>query len=320
MRFVLATQPWPVFGGSETYMLTVAQTLNRLGHEVDLYAPAGGEVWERARERGIRVITGPDRLPPDPRAVITGDAETCADMARCYPDAVRLYVAHAAAWGPQLPPQVVGALHAVVCMNDSTERLARSLATSTEVVRLRQPVDLDRFKERGEPPAELRRVLLLGSRWNPAGGEYRIVAEACRRLGVYLTHFGTSDRTTARPEIEISDADAVLGTGRCVLEAMACQRAAYVLGPVGAGWVTRDNYEAVEALAFTRVDTAAELELERLCDDLRAYRPDMAHANRSLAVTNHSARRHVAALVDLIERLDPSPVSDPARCRRSRAL
>lgn len=316
MRIVLANQPWAVFGGSETYLLTIAPVLDRLGHHVDLFAPAGGEVCDRARERGIRVIADPERLPREPQAVIVGDAESCAQMARRYPNAVRVYVAHVVGWEPQIPPQLPGAYHAIVSMNDGTERLAKSAATPATAVRLRQPVDLERFKERGEPAPELRRVLALGRQWDPSTHHHRVMAGACERLGVELRTIGGAGRTTTTPEVEIADADAVLGVGRCVVEAMASQRAAYVIGPRGAGgWVTAAGYAAIEARGFTAGPDPHAAEVDRICEDLSAYDPTMGYENRSLAAAHHSARRHVAELIGLIEGLDPVPVVDQTPLR-----
>src|SRR5207249_3204205 len=49
-------------GGSETYVLTVADHLQRLGHEVRLHAFSHGLATEQARELGVRIVEG-HRLP-----------------------------------------------------------------------------------------------------------------------------------------------------------------------------------------------------------------------------------------------------------------
>ena len=152
VRILLANQPRSVFGGSETYLVTIGCELERLGHEVEIYAPAVGDVARLGRERGARVLVEPSELPDDPRLVLSQDGASCAEMAARYPDAVRIYVSHATWYLPFVPPQVPRAYHAIVTMNDATRRLASALAHPAEVVRLRQPVDVERFRGRGSRP------------------------------------------------------------------------------------------------------------------------------------------------------------------------
>lgn len=56
MRLLLATNHLGL-GGSESYLLTVAEQLDRLGHEAVVYAPELEDGVEAARERGI-VVAG----------------------------------------------------------------------------------------------------------------------------------------------------------------------------------------------------------------------------------------------------------------------
>ena len=71
-------------------------------------------------------------------------------------------------------------------------------------------------------------MLLFGNHWVPGARNYRLVAEAARA-------WGSSSTTSAAagepgPGLAIAGADAVFGVGRCIVEAMASQRAAYVFG------------------------------------------------------------------------------------------
>ncbi len=312
MRVLLVNQPWPVFGGSETYLLTIAAELERLGHDVELYGPAAAPATGLARERGLQMRCEPHELPSETQVVLTQDAESCAKMATRYPEAVRVYVAHSGPFLPQRPPQVPGAYHAIVTMNEGVRRMASALAFPGKVVRLRQPVDLDRFSERGEPAAKLRRVLLLGNHWVPGTRNHNVVAEACAQLGLELRHVGSGGRVSQAPEVEIAAVDAVVGIGRCVVETMAMARAAYLFGNFGvSGWLTPHNYSEIEKRGFTGTATDVTIDAARLADDLRHYEAEMGHQNRRLAIAHHSSRRHAAELVELISELEPSPVADP---------
>ena len=156
MRILLANQPQTAFGGSETYLLTVAPHLQRLGHEVEILAPPGGMAGELAEGRGLRVVTDPDAVS-DPEVVLSQDGETAYAMAGRHPDAVRVYVIHSSIYEAQRPPQTEHVCQAIVALNDAMRDQARVLAAPAEILRIRQPVDVQRFTDRGARGERARR-------------------------------------------------------------------------------------------------------------------------------------------------------------------
>jgi hypothetical protein len=313
MQILLVNQPWQAFGGSETYLLTIAPPLQRAGHDVTLYAPAGGEPAETARERGIAIVTQPGELPEEPQAVITQDGESAYAMAERYPEAVRLYVLHSSIFEPQRPPHLRDTCHLIIALNHGMYDQATSLGLDTRVARLTQPVDLDRFTDRGGRGTKLRRVLMLGNHWGgPGYRNYEAVATAAASLGAEVDLVGAGGRVTRSPEIETASSDVVVGLGRCIVEAMASARAAYVFGNMGGdGWVTTNTYPRMEALGFAGGSDGTAIDADRLRADFECFDADMGQVNRQLAVAHHDAHRHAAALVDLIEKLEPKPAADP---------
>ena len=55
MEVVLSAQHFASIGGAETYLLTVAEQLQRLGHGVMIHAQELGEMADEAMRRGLRV-------------------------------------------------------------------------------------------------------------------------------------------------------------------------------------------------------------------------------------------------------------------------
>ncbi|HVO53138.1 MAG TPA: hypothetical protein VMT37_01865 [Solirubrobacterales bacterium] len=145
MRIVVSHEQLIGFGGTETYVFTVAESLQRLGHEVVVHTLLEGPAAEHARERGIRVESRSAQLPDECDAVLAQDAVTAYALAERYPEAVRVFVAHSVAYPLQSPPQAENACDAVVVMNDRVGRRTEGLARQLPVVRLRQPIDLQRF-------------------------------------------------------------------------------------------------------------------------------------------------------------------------------
>jgi hypothetical protein len=93
VRALLSSENFDGFGGTETYVLTVAEQLERLGHQACLYTANAGAIAEFARGEGVPVV-GRAELPRDRDVVIANDAATCFGRAHRYRDPVRVFVAH----------------------------------------------------------------------------------------------------------------------------------------------------------------------------------------------------------------------------------
>ena len=298
MRLVLASLHLSWLGGATTYLLTVAPALQRLGHTVTLYSPDPGSTAEIARARGIEVVSDEDGLPDDCDAVLVQDTVLAFELgARLR--APQVFVSHGAELDLAVPPQIDEAVAAVVAMNDRVAARVAALATRPKCVRLRQPIDIERFYQQGPPRERPAEVLLLG---NYLRGQRRaVVTDVCEQLGLRYTQLGRDGKMSPEPVSAIGSADIVIGYGRSILEAMACGRAAYVLDHLGAdGWVTAQSYRELERDGFTGTHSGTEPTHERLRADLMAYDPGMGIVNESLIVSHHASFAHARELSDLL--------------------
>ena len=141
MRFVIGQRRLHIPGGSETFVLTIAEHLALLGHEVTVWAIEVGIAAALGRERGINIVGLDDELPPNVDATIALDRSLAIDFAGRYPNAKRLYAMHNMdeVW---LPPPQPGIVVATIAPNAQFELLARGCAGAGEVFRIRQPIDL----------------------------------------------------------------------------------------------------------------------------------------------------------------------------------
>jgi hypothetical protein len=306
MRIVLSFESFAGFGGTETYNLTVANALVRLGHDVAIYSPNRGAMAELAREQGVPVV-GLDQLPSACDLLVCSDAATCHELAGRYRDAPTVFVAHSADVLINAPPQLADRCQAVVVLNDRVRRAVTAMAWHAPITRLRQPIDLRRFSGLGACLDAPERALVTSNYLT--GPRAELIEGACRAAGLQVMWIGNQIRPTAYPEFEIARADIVIGLGRSVLEGMAAGRAAYVFGVVGGdGWVTSANYAAMEADGFAgSADRELVLEAGEIERSLREWRAEMGEANRDLASAHHSARDHTLALLELASELGPRP-------------
>jgi hypothetical protein len=315
VQILLSTHQLSWIGGADTYLVTVSEQLQRLGHEVTVYALETGDMAEVARRRGLRIVTAEKELPDEVDVVFAQDSATSLLLADRYSLTPQAYSVHSDESDLWVPPQLPDVVAALVVLHERVARRARALAVRPEIVRLRQAVDTQRFAPRGPLRAKRPRVLLLGN--YVSGPRFELVEGACRALDYECRQIGFwSQNFTTEPESAIGDFDIVIGKARAIVEAMACGRAAYVFDHNGGdGWVTPERYELLEADNFGGQAEGIPITHERLVTDLAAYRPEMGSANRDLAIAHHSAAKHAQELVTLFQRLAPrsEPVVAPLR-------
>ncbi len=302
MRLVLATNHLGL-GGSESYLFTVAEELDRLGHQAAIYTRDPGAGAEAARARGIAVVEDLDAAG-ELDGALTQDAGTSHELASRRPDLPQLFVAHSETLDLQLPPQLEGQVGLVVALNDRVAARLRSLAVEPEIVRLRQPIDVERNTVPTPLPEVARRALLLSS--NPVADRLALIESGCADAGIELVRIGGDAGEVSDPRAVLSEVEIVIGYGRSVLEAMASGRAAYVYDHHGGdGWVTAATYAGLEADGFAGRRPDEPVDGARLATDLRAYSPAMGAVNRDLVVAHHRANLHAQELVELLQRLSP---------------
>lgn len=306
---VLITNSRFLLGGSETYAVTVAEQLEQLGHPVEVFATESSEKGrELAASRGLKLTTG------DPATLAARedfDVLIAQDPASAYLLAARrelpqLFVIHGLACFEH-PPQALRPHPPVIALSDRIARRAAALASKPEVVRLRQPIDLMRFKPRGPSRPRARRVLAFSNYM--AADRMAMLQEACDALGLELTTMGAAANASVVPQDAIAAADIVVGYGRSILEGMVMGKAAYVWDRSGGdGWVTPETYPALEADGFSGGATDLLVDADRLRADFAEYRPELGTLGHDIVREHHSATKHTEALVLALERAE-APVA-----------
>ncbi len=301
MRVVLANQGFARSGGTEVYLLTVAEHFQRLGHEVSIYVHEVGPFSEHARTRGVRVHNELHELPGDCDVLMTQDAVVAYELADRYPDARHVFRACSDVFSLSVPPQLRGIVDVILVLNDRFARFAGACAVTSEPLRLRVPIDIDRLTPLGSIRPRPRRAVMLGN----YPDRHELVREVWGRHGVEVTVVGGSQQRYDVAEA-VADADIVVAKNRAALDAMACGRAVYVFDMFGGdGWVTPDRYAVLEADNFAGQATDRVIDATELARDLGEYDARMGMANRDLVVQHHCARDHVMALVSAIGELRP---------------
>jgi hypothetical protein len=307
MQIVAAAYSLAGAGGSETYLVTVADHLERLGHDVWLHSPELGASTDAAQALGLRVVAARHELPPAPDVLLVQDGAIACELAASHPLTPQVFVAHSDIFDLQLPPQLPDLVAAVVVLYDRVERRIRALAQPVaDIVRLTQPIDVERFKPSQPLRSRPRVAMTLGNYVH--GQRLALLRRACDRTGIELRHVGVHGEGQRPAALVLNDADIVFGKARVILEAMACGRAAYVFDHNGGdGWVTAESYAQLAADNLGGQGLPDAVDEDRIVRDLAAYDPAMGLVNRDLVVAHHAAGKHAAALVEVLARAAPHP-------------
>lgn len=321
MRLLLATRQLDGPGGAETYLVTLADGLRRIGHDVTFTATRIGPKGGGATAAGFTVVEDDERLDPSPEAIVVQDRALSLALAQRYPEAPQVFVVHGVEHDYELPQPGVDVVAACVALNDRQAKRAAALVGGPPVVRLRQPLDIVRFKPHGRPRDEPRRALVLSNNFPPERTE--LLKRAWGPLGIEVATVGRNDALAFEgtvvddPRAEISAADIVVGYGRAMLEAMACGRLAFVYaGPGGDGWVTAEKFPAMEANGFAGGAFDEVYDEQRLRDALSEYDPELGLVGRDLVRFPHDAGDHVAAVDGLLREAAGPAVADPDSLRQ----
>lgn len=321
MEIVIATPAMGGPGGVQSYVLTLAPQLLRLGHGVTVLTDELGAAARIAEEHGIAVTDDERALPRDADATLSQDAPMAYRMAARYPRATRWIVVHSAEYDLHLPPALADVVSAAVVMNGPVARRVAACARPPRLVRLRQPIDHTRLAAVGELRPERPRVLFLGNYLRD--GLLAAFGAACDDAGSPWSHAGLHGTMVDDPGAAIAAADVVVGMGRSVLDGMSCGRAAWVSGPsAGDGWVTAESYPAMEDDGFRGRVSAAAPDPAALARGLAGYAPAMGATNRCLVATHHTAYDHANAIAtglgeDAPGRPVPGPLDELAHLVRT---
>jgi hypothetical protein len=314
MRFVLGNFCMARAGGAEVHLLTLGEQLRRLGHEATIYAVELGPYADYVRQHGFDVAGELGELPSECDVVLAQDTIVSHDLMARYPQALQTFRICSDLYDFAQPPQLPGATDLVLVLSDRYARLAQACAVQAPLQRLRVPIDTNRVVPIGSIRARPKRAVVLGN----YGSRRELVRETWSRLGIEVTEIGG-----AKQRYDLSAAlagvDIVVAKSRAALDAMACGRAVYIYDFIGGdGWVTPDNYAALEADNFAGHGTSRVIDGAALERDLADYDPAMGAVNRDLVVQHHDARQHTLALLAAIEAHHPSRRPDVSSAEISR--
>ncbi len=280
--------------GVPTYTRTLYNELIRLGHEVRVYSPTGGELAPYMGAVNYPIQLG--FFSPD---VILAQGRDCAaTLRREYPNVPMVFSAHGIIPFPEQPPEFH--VEQYIAINEQTTRNLVERGIPRNKIRIvRDFIDTREFY----PFTKLRdtrpRVLFISNykKWK----NYSNLGKACEYLGMELKAIGSPYGRSRNVAEDINNADIVVTWGRGILEAMACGRAAISYDKErGDGYIDIETYELSRERNFSGFECRYRMGINHLMDELGKYNPKSGEVNRALVVENHDVRTNVEGLLEAL--------------------
>ncbi len=206
----------------------LGEHLQRLGHDVAVYAPELGPFADHARRRGVAVTDRVRELPETCDVVFSQDGIVVYDLAERFPDAFHAYRICGDVMDFQLPPQTADVVDLLVVLSDRYERIARAAAVRTPVLRLRVPIDIDRLVPLG-PLRELSRLTAMQWSWELTAREFRTMHWPLREHAAQSEQ--RADAAERNAHAAVAERDAALdGLRRAEARAARAEEQAAALG------------------------------------------------------------------------------------------
>lgn len=262
--------------GGSLYVRDFALELARQGHEPAVYCRRLGPQAVELERNGILVLDSIDKLlRPD---IIHGNSpiETVAAMLR-FSDTPAIFVCHG--WGPDaIAPRIPGIMRYLAVSEHALDALLSLYGVPPELVLIHQnPVDLERFPQRGPLPAVPQKALVFSNSLTECDF-LPVIRQACAERGISVDAIGSGvGRVCPHPERVLHNYDVVFAKGRAALEAMVTGCAVILADASGFGeLVTTENYDVLRRKNFGLRALRLPPTKETVCTELDRYDPEEA--------------------------------------------
>lgn len=285
MRILLGNNTLSLLAGSETWTLTMAKELVRLGHEVTAYSKDLGLIATLLEGFGVRCVNkfNDDTIRPYSQqlveemnfefdVIICNHHDISTYLRQCFKDTPMITTIHGilhqdSKTGQIFPehPAIGATVDKFVGVSEEVQKTLKDLyKIDAEVIR--NPIDLNTFKKEpvsvGEDGETLViKNMMINSNYQSAGDEVlKPIKDSSLILNAELRAIGVNFQPCQKVEKVVAEADVIVGMGRSVLEGIASGRLGVVHGRWGTGGViTLENIKKLAWFNFSGRNSNGEM-------------------------------------------------------------
>lgn len=276
MKILLTNNTLQNLAGSETWVKTMFESLESLGHQVGACVASGEDLLIG------KTVENPDL------AIINHNS--CLNILKNLP-CKKIFTSHGVI--PDLEQPVEGADIYVSVSEEVQENLKNK---GFESVIIRNPIDCEKFKSTRPINDKIKKVLFSS---NYQGYAKNVIIQTCQELGIELEIIGGNNRVVNIVD-KINEADLVIGLGRTAYEAMACERNVIIFDYNGA-----DGMATPETLIEFRKNNCSgrryrkQFTVEDLKNEFSKYSVENGKRLREYILENNNSKKIVKQYLEL---------------------
>jgi len=282
LKILLGNNTLSLLAGSETWTLTLALELHRMGHHVACFAPDLGLIANELEKAGVHCYSDltTSKIKPfspyfEPSVdhdydVIIANHNHIVDYLRSqYPKKPIISTIHGIIHlmdgkggqvkAPEHPALESGVNQFVAVSEEVRDMLQKDYHIEATIIR--NFFDIKKFNAKRPISLPAPKQFFVNTNYAGKGdAEIEVIREVAKHYGAKLTAVGENFSQALDVTRAIEDADVVVGMGRSVLEGVAAGRLGIVHGRWGTGGViTEDTVESLRSWNFSGRDSGGTL-------------------------------------------------------------
>lgn len=336
LNILLGNNTLAMLAGSESWTLTLALALKRLGHNVECFSPELGIIAEQLREAGIKchdriynsgvrpfsfVLEEESRYEYD--AIIANHNHIVAFLRERFPKTPIISTIHGIihfmddrgkqVMAPEHPALESGVQQFISVSEEVQDKLKEDYELDSLI--LRNFIDTKHFKP-GKKFNKKPKQILFNSNYHSVGDpEVEIIREVAKHFKAKLVAVGQNFSTSDDPMNEMRASDIVIGMGRSVLEGLSAGKLGICFGRWGnAGVIHEGNIDEIRRFNFSgRSSGGTQMTAQELIAQINStYSKKTLEWGRNYILREHNADRAAEFFVNMIKELKGEKVVDPS--------
>lgn len=282
------------YSGVPTYTYTLYNELTKMGHDVQIYSPKLGGMAE--------LMFCVDKIGNiDSPEIILAQHKLCAEELRyAFPNMPIVFNAHGSL--PEGEQKPNAAIQRFIAINEVTaNNLYLQGVEKDKLDIVRDFIDVDRFSSEHKINRTLKNVLYVSN--YRKGKTWEVINGACKKLGLNFIAVGAVYGRAKKMQEAINWADLVISSGRVILEAMSCERAALSFDKErGYGYITPQMYWDSREFNFGWPTAINYYEVDSLIEQINKYSQIDGVINRELILEHYNSVDGAMKIVSVLKR------------------
>ena len=301
LNILLTNHHLKALGGSEIFTLTIAEKLNKLGHNVIVYSKYLGELVNKLSNVNVTFIDDLHKVKDYPFDIAHVHHNINALEVRYqFPKLPIVYISHGVLPFLEQPPFIDLKISKYIAISEEVKANLLNKIPHNTVEIFRNVIDLNKFNTKRKVSLIPKKALVISSRLDNI--KESNIREACKRLNIEVKFVGNKYGVVEQDKLQllIEDADIVFSLGRGAMEAMICGRVPIIYDYLGGdGMVTPDNFEEIMKNNFSGRRFAKQFSVNELIEIIKNYKPEFGEVLKEKAQKFFNADTQIQKLLEI---------------------